>query len=81
MSNETVVYHPNLDVARAVDAGAVEEWAAMGWLIDRPEHITDDSVPRDVAGPGESPTAEDTASDGGLVTASDDPSITGQQQG
>ena len=81
MSNETVVYHPNLDVARAVDAGAVEEWSAMGWLTDRPDHITDDSVPRDVAGPGESPTAEDTASDGGLVTASDDPSITGQQQG
>ena len=81
MSNETVVYHPNLDVARAVDAGAVEEWSAMGWLTDRPDHITDDSVPRDVAGPGESLTAEDTASDGGLVTASDDPSITGQQQG
>lgn len=81
MSNETVVYHPNLDVARAVDTGAVEEWAAMGWLTDRPDHITDDAVPRDVAGPGESPTAEDTASDGDLVTASDDPSITGQQQG
>ena len=81
MSNETVVYHPNLDVARAVDTGAVEEWAAMGWLTDRPDHITDDAVPRDVAGPGESPGAEDTANDGGLATASDDPSITGQQQG
>lgn len=81
MSNETVVYHPNLDVARAVDTGAVEEWAAMGWLTDRPGHITDDAVPRDVAGPGESPASEDTANDGGLVTASDDPSITGQQQG
>ena len=81
MSNETVVYHPNLDVARAVGTGAVEEWAAMGWLTGRPAHITDDAVPRDVAGHGEPPAAEDTASDGDLVTASDDPSITGQQQG
>lgn len=76
MSNETVVYHPKLNAARAVPTSRVEEWAGMGWLTDRPEHITDESVPR-VAPTDEEPPVENEPV---VVTATDDTPVTGDDE-
>lgn len=77
MSNETVVYHPKLNAARAVPTSRVEEWAGMGWLTDRPEHITDESVPRVAPTEEEPPVVENEPV---VVTATDDTPVTGDDE-